>query len=40
MKVYLTSFASSDLSRSAKRFREQAEKMKVYDKIFFLMKKI
>ena len=33
MKVFLTSFASSDLSRSAKRFRQQAEKMEVYDEI-------
>ena len=39
MKVYLTSFASSDLSRSAKRFREQAEKMKVYDEIFIFNEK-
>jgi len=34
MKVYLSSFASSDLSRSAKRFKKQAEKMKIYDEIF------
>jgi hypothetical protein len=33
MKVYLSSFASSDLSRSAKRFKKQAEKMKIYDEI-------
>ena len=39
MKVYLTSFASSDLSRSAKRFREQAEKMKIYDEILIFNEK-
>tara|TARA_B100000700_G_scaffold318259_1_gene411083 strand:- start:143 stop:1024 length:882 start_codon:yes stop_codon:yes gene_type:complete len=34
MKIYLTTFYSSDLKRSADRFKEQAEKMQIYDKIF------
>ena len=34
MKVYLSTFYSPDLKRSAQRFKEQAEKMKIYDKIF------
>ena len=33
MKVHLATFYSSDLSRSAKRFLEQAENMDVYDSI-------
>ena len=34
MKIYLATFYSSDLKRSANRFKQQAEEMKVYDKIF------
>ena len=34
MKIYLSTFYSSDLKRSANRFKEQAENMKIYDKIF------
>ena len=34
MKIYLSTFYSSDLKRSAKRFKEQAENMEIYDKIF------
>jgi len=34
MKVYLATFYSSDLKRSAERFEKQAEAMNVYDKIF------
>ena len=33
MKIYLSSFASSDLSRSADRFRKQAEKIGIYHEI-------
>ena len=33
MKVHLATFYSSDLSRSAKRFLDQAENMDVYDSI-------
>ena len=33
MKVYLATFYSSDLSRSAKRFLDQAKSMNVYDSI-------
>ena len=33
MKIYLATFYSSDLKRSANRFKHQAEEMKVYDKI-------
>ena len=33
MKIYLSSFASSDLLRSAERFREQAEKIGIYHEI-------
>ena len=34
MKICLSTFYSSDLKRSANRFREQAEKMNIYDKVF------
>ena len=34
MKVYLATFYSSDLKRSAERFKKQAELMNVYDDIF------
>ena len=34
MKIYLSTFYSSDLKRSAKRFKEQAKNMEIYDKIF------
>ncbi len=34
MKIYLATFYSSDLKRSAIRFQEQAEAMKVYDKVY------
>ena len=34
MKICLSTFYSSDLKRSANRFKEQAEKMKIYDKVF------
>ena len=34
MKVYLATFYSSDLKRSAERFKKQAESMNVYDDIF------
>jgi len=34
MKVYLGTFYSSDLKRSAERFKKQAESMNVYDDIF------
>ncbi len=33
MKVYLATFYSSDLSRSAKRFLDQAKSMNIYDSI-------
>lgn len=33
MKIHLATFYSSDLERSAKRFKKQAEEMKVYDEI-------
>ena len=34
MKVYLATFYSSDLKRSAERFEKQAKLMNVYDDIF------
>ena len=34
MKVYLATFYSSDLKRSAERFKKQAEAMNVYDEIY------
>ena len=34
MKIYLATFYSFDLKRSAKRFQKQASAMNVYDKIF------
>ena len=34
MKVYLATFYSSDLKRSADRFKKQAEAMNIYDKIY------
>jgi hypothetical protein len=34
MKVYLATFYSADLKRSAERFKKQAELMSVYDDIF------
>lgn len=33
MKIYLATFYSSDLKRSATRFKHQAEAMRIYDKI-------
>ena len=39
MKIYLTTFYSSDLKRSANRFKTQAEKMQIYDKIFLFTEK-
>ena len=33
IKLYLCSFASPDLNRSAIRFINQSEKMKIYEKI-------
>ncbi len=33
MKLHLATFFSPDLSRSAKRFKDQATEMKIYDKI-------
>ena len=39
MKIYLTTFASSDLKQSAKRFKKQAEQMGIYDKIFIFSEK-
>ena len=33
MKVHLASFYSSDLKRSAERFKNQAQAMEVYDQI-------
>ena len=38
MKIYLSTFYSPDLKRSAKRFKQQAEAMKIYDKIFMFTK--
>ena len=32
-KIYLCSFASSDLDRSVKRFKKQANELNVYEKI-------
>ena len=32
-KIYLCSFASSDLDKSVKRFKKQAKEMNVYEKI-------
>ena len=34
MKIYLATFYSSDLKRSAERFKNQAKLMDVYDDIF------
>ena len=34
MKIFLTTFASSDLKSSVKRFRSQAEQLGMYDRIF------
>ena len=34
MKIFLTTFASSDLKSSVKRFRSQAEQLGIYDRIF------
>ena len=34
MKIYLATFYSSDLKRSANRFKHQAKEMQVYDEIF------
>ena len=39
MKIYLSTFYSPDLKRSAHRFEAQAEKMKIYDKIFMFTQK-
>ena len=39
MKIYLTTFYSSDLKRSAERFQLQAQKMQIYDKIFLFSEK-
>ena len=33
MKIYLASFYSPDLKRSAERFKEQAKKMNLYNSI-------
>ena len=38
MKIYLATFFSPDLKRSAERFKRQAEAMNVYDKIYLLSK--
>ena len=32
-KIYLCTFASSDLDRSVKRFKKQANELNVYEKI-------
>ena len=34
MKIHLATFYSSDLKRSAERFKKQAESMNVYDYIY------
>ena len=34
MKIHLATFYSSDLKRSAKRFKKQAEDMNIYDNIY------
>ena len=40
MKIYLSTFYSSDLKRSANRFKMQAKGMQIYDKIFMFTEKI
>jgi len=39
MKIYLSTFYSSDLKRSANRFKMQAKGMQIYDKIFMFTEK-
>ena len=39
MKIYLSTFYSSDLKRSANRFEIQAKDMQIYDKIFMFTEK-
>ena len=39
MKIYLSTFYSTDLKRSANRFEKQAKNMQIYDKIFMFTEK-